>query len=108
MSNNSIPLDELDEILAAVHEELEGGASADRVMQIATSCPHLREEILAFAAEWFASDGSDLPDDALGAEWPVSKPPTEPMSLSPLGSSLDILAPNSAIGPDGRSRDHAP
>jgi hypothetical protein len=53
----------LDEILAGVHEELENGASAPRIREIAEEHPKARNEILAFAAEWFASDGSDLSDD---------------------------------------------
>ena len=54
----------LDDILAKVHEELEAGASADRIDQIVKAHPLYRDEILAFAAEWFASDGSGLSDDA--------------------------------------------
>jgi len=63
MSENSLSTPELDDILADVHEELEAGASADRIDQIVKAHPRVRDEILAFAAEWFASDGSDLPDD---------------------------------------------
>ncbi len=58
-------MDQLDDILAGVHLELEDGATADRINQIANENPQLRAEILAFAAEWFASDGSDLSDDIL-------------------------------------------
>lgn len=59
-----IPLT-LDEILAGMHEELEAGASGARVREIADANPNARDDILAFAAEWFASDGSDLFDDEL-------------------------------------------
>ncbi|WP_158743045.1 hypothetical protein [Acidisphaera sp. L21] len=55
----------LDEILASVHEELETGASGARVRQIADANPGVRDDILAFAAEWSASLGSDLADDEL-------------------------------------------
>lgn len=65
MSDNPLSTHELDDILADVHEELEAGASADRIDQIIKAHPLARDEILAFAAEWFASDGSDLPDDEL-------------------------------------------
>lgn len=72
MSNNPMSTDELDEILTTVHEELEDGASADRVKQIADSNPQFHKEIFAFAAEWFASDGSDLSDDTLGIDRTVA------------------------------------
>ncbi|MDX8494184.1 hypothetical protein RFN29_21695 [Mesorhizobium sp. VK22B] len=73
MSSNPIPMDQLDDILAGVHLELEDGATADRINQIANENPQLRTEILAFAAEWFASDGSDLSDDILTVEQTVSE-----------------------------------
>jgi hypothetical protein len=62
----------LDDILANLHEELEEGASADRVREIASEHPQFRTEILAFSAEWFRSDGSDLPDDTLAVTSTVS------------------------------------
>jgi hypothetical protein len=65
MSNNPPTTFDLDEILAGVHDELEGGASGARVREIADAHPDARDDILAFAAEWFASDGSDLSDDNL-------------------------------------------
>lgn len=66
MSENLMSIDGLDDILALVHEELEGGASGDRVKAIAKANPQARDEILAFAEAWFASGGSDLSDDTLG------------------------------------------
>jgi len=66
-------MDQLDDILAGVHLELEDGATADRINQIANENPQLRAEILAFAAEWFASDGSDLSDDILTVQQTVSE-----------------------------------
>ena len=73
MSNNSLSMDELDDILARVHEELEGGAIADRIKEIADEHPQARADILAFAAEWFASDGSDLDDDVLSVDRTISE-----------------------------------
>ncbi|RWO22847.1 hypothetical protein [Mesorhizobium sp.] len=55
--------DQSDEILAQVHEELEGGASMDRVNQIMKENPQFSAEILGFTAEWFASVGGKLADD---------------------------------------------
>jgi hypothetical protein len=63
MSHNPLSTRELDDILADVHEQLEAGASADRIDQIARAHPGVRDEILAFVAEWFASEGSDLRDE---------------------------------------------
>ncbi len=63
MSDTPLNPFELDEILAGVHEELEDGASGARIREIAEAHPEARDEILTFAAEWFASDGSDLSDD---------------------------------------------
>ena len=65
MSNNPPTTFDLDEILTGVHDELEAGASGARVREIADAHPGARDDILAFAAEWFASDGSDLSDDNL-------------------------------------------
>lgn len=65
MNNNLLSTDDLDAILAHVHDELEAGASADRIKTIANEKPQAREEIFAFAAAWFTTDGSDLSDDVL-------------------------------------------
>ena len=46
-----------------MHEELEAGASGTRVREIADAHPDARDDILGFAAEWFASERSDLSDD---------------------------------------------
>ena len=72
MNGNLTSMDGLDEILALVHEELEGGASGDRVKAIAEANLQARDEILAFAEAWFASNGSDLSDDTLGIGQTVS------------------------------------
>jgi hypothetical protein len=72
MSDNLTSMEGLDDILALVHEELESGASGDRIKAIADANPQARDEILAFAEAWFASDGSDLSDDTLGVRQTVS------------------------------------
>lgn len=71
--NDQISRKELDQVLGRVHEELEGGASADRIKQIADECPQARAEILAFAAEWFVAKDSDLPDDVLAVDHTVAR-----------------------------------
>lgn len=65
MSNTPPTTFDLDEILADLHDELEGGASGARIREIADAQPDARDDILAFAAEWFAFDGSDLSDNNL-------------------------------------------
>lgn len=65
MNNNLLSTDELDVILAHVHDELEAGASADRIKTIANENPQARDEVFAFVAAWFTTDGSDLSDDTL-------------------------------------------
>lgn len=55
--------DQIAEIIAQVHEELEGGASADRIKQIANENPQFSAEILGFTAEWFVDVGGKLADD---------------------------------------------
>lgn len=62
----------LDDILERLHEELEDGASADRVREYVARHPGFREEILAFAAEWLSGAGSDLGDDVLVVSQTVS------------------------------------
>ncbi len=62
----------LDDVLERLHEELEDGASADRVRELVGLHPAFREEILAFAAEWLSSEGSDLADDVLVVSGTVS------------------------------------
>lgn len=63
----------LDDVLEHLHEELEDRASADRVREFVARHPEFREEILAFAAEWLASEGSDLDDGVLAVSQTVSK-----------------------------------
>lgn len=72
MEKDQYVAEALDDILETLHEALEEGANADRVREIAEEHSAFRAEILAFAAEWFASDGSDLPDDTLVVEHTVS------------------------------------
>lgn len=72
MSGNPKVVDELDDILDGVHEELESGASADRIRELADEHPAARSEILDFAAAWFTSQGSDLSDDDLVVDQTVS------------------------------------
>ena len=62
----------LDDVLARLHEELEDGASADRLRDLVGQHPAFREELLAFAAEWLASEGSDLDDGVLVVSKTVS------------------------------------
>ena len=63
MNTSSLTPRALDEILAGLHEELEDGASGVRVREIADAHPEARADILAFAADWCASGGSDLSDE---------------------------------------------
>lgn len=63
----------LDDVLEHLHEELEDRASSDRVREFVARHPEFREEILAFAAEWLASEGSDLDDGVLAVSQTVSK-----------------------------------
>lgn len=63
MRKEHIDASDLDALRASVHDELEKGASAARVREIADAHPNFRAEILDFAAAWLASDGSDLSDD---------------------------------------------
>ena len=65
MKNDQLTPEAIDEVLAAVHEELQAGADAARIIAIADGNPGARDQILAFAAEWSASAGSDLPDEVL-------------------------------------------
>lgn len=63
MTKENTAIEELDDVLALVHEELEDGASGDDVRQLADRYPAHRAAILAFVAAWLESDGSDLTDD---------------------------------------------
>jgi hypothetical protein len=56
-------IEALDDVLALVHEKLEDGASGDDVRQLADRHLAHRQAILAFVAEWVASEGGDLTDD---------------------------------------------
>ena len=63
MTNNAEGAETLDDILTTLHDMLEDGATRDDVLRFATLNAAFREEILAFVAEWFASEGSDLGDE---------------------------------------------
>lgn len=63
MTKENTEVEALDDVLALVHEELEDGANGDAVRKLADRYPAHGKAILAFVAEWLASDGSDLPDD---------------------------------------------
>jgi hypothetical protein len=64
---------ELAQVLDRVYEELESGANAARIKQIADACPEARAEILAFAAEWVIAEDSDLPDEVLKVDRTVAR-----------------------------------
>jgi hypothetical protein len=64
MIDNTTTNKALDEVLAALHEELEDGAGRDRILKLADEHPEARDAILAFAAEWIMASGSDGSDDS--------------------------------------------
>lgn len=53
----------LDSILATLHDMLEDSATRDDVLRFAALHSDVRHEIMAFTAEWFGSEESDLGDD---------------------------------------------
>lgn len=53
----------LDNVLSTLHDMLEDDASRDDVLRFAALNAAFREDIFAFVAEWFASEGSDLGDE---------------------------------------------
>ena len=53
----------LDDVLSTLHDMLEEGASRDDVLRFASLNAAFHNEILAFVAEWLASEGSDLGDE---------------------------------------------
>ncbi|QOF75530.1 hypothetical protein IG197_34755 (plasmid) [Aminobacter sp. SR38] len=53
----------LDDVLATLHEMLEDDATREDVLRFAALNPAFRGDILAFVAEWVASEGSDLGDE---------------------------------------------
>ena len=71
--NAKLSRTELAQVLGRVYEELEGGASAARIKEMADECPQARAEILAFAAEWVMAEDSDLPDDVLKVDRTVAR-----------------------------------
>lgn len=63
MTKDTQDMTTLDSLLALLHEMLEDGASRDDVLRLAALHPDARMEILAFTAEWFAAEESDLDDE---------------------------------------------
>lgn len=53
----------LGDVLATLHDMLEDDATRDDVLRFAALNPAFRGDILAFVAEWVASEGSDLGDE---------------------------------------------
>lgn len=58
----------LDALLATLHDMLDDGATRDEVLGLAALHPDYRNEILAFTAEWFAAEESDLGDEKPSGE----------------------------------------
>jgi len=63
MTNQPQSDEMLDDVLSTLHDMLEEGASRDDVLRFASLNGAFRNEILAFVAEWLASEGSDLGDE---------------------------------------------
>ncbi len=68
MTNHPESAETLDDVLTTLHDILEDGATRDDVLRFAALNAAFREEIFAFVAEWFASDGSDLGDEDSAGE----------------------------------------
>lgn len=64
MTKENITVEMLDELFANLQEQLENGATAEDVRSFVESHPDHRKQLLGFAAQWLASDGSDLSDDS--------------------------------------------
>ena len=64
MTKENVNIEMLDELIADFQEQLENGATAEDVRSFVESHPGYRKHLLGFAAQWLASDGSDLPDDS--------------------------------------------
>ncbi|MGN6819202.1 MAG: hypothetical protein ACTHJR_11100 [Sphingomonas sp.] len=63
MTNQPESTETLDAVLATLHDMLEDDATRDEVLRFAALNAAFREDIFAFVAEWFASEGSDLGDE---------------------------------------------
>jgi len=63
MTNQPQSDEMLDDVLSTLHDMLEDGASRDDVLRFASLNGAFRNDILAFVAEWLASEGSDLGDE---------------------------------------------
>lgn len=68
MTNQPQSAETLDDVLSTLHDILDDGASRDDVLRFAALNPAFREDIFAFVAEWFASEGSDLGDEDSAGE----------------------------------------
>jgi hypothetical protein len=63
MIKHSHSAETLDDVLPTLHDMLKDGAVRDDVLRFAALHPVFRQDIFAFVAEWFASEGSDLGDE---------------------------------------------
>lgn len=68
MTNQSQNTETLDNVLSTLHDMLEDSAVRDDVLRFAALHPAFREDIFAFVAEWFATEGSDLDDESPAGE----------------------------------------
>lgn len=68
MTNQTQSDELIDDVLSILHDMLEDGASRDDVLRFAALNPAFRNEILAFVAEWLASEGSDIGDEDTAGE----------------------------------------
>lgn len=100
----------LDNVLSTLHDMLEDDASRDDVLRFAALNAAFREDIFAFVAEWFASEGSDLGDEDPAGErtarnhhsilerfWaPAQQPASDPFEAVD-ADSIDRIATNCRI-----------
>ncbi len=64
MSKEPKTIDTLDELLADLHDELENGATAALVKELADRNPDHRAVIFAFTARWLTAERNGLSDDS--------------------------------------------
>jgi hypothetical protein len=64
MTKENVTVEMLDELIADLQKQLENGATAEDVRSFVECHPDYRKQLLGFAAQWLASDGSDLSDDS--------------------------------------------
>lgn len=100
----------LDNVLSTLHDMLEDDASRDDVLRFSALNAAFREDIFAFVAEWFASEGSDLGDEDPTGErtarnhhsilerfWaPAQQPASDPFEAVD-ADSIDRIATNCRI-----------